>query len=170
MASPVQRVVSPRKSIQTEKIVDFSPERIKAPFLLRSAALIIDYMTLLVLPVGWLVLSKLLSETGTVATVGTAIWVAGLLLFVANFFLLPLWRGQTLGKMLLGLTILRTDGRRVDLAGVIRRNLLGYAVTALTLGIGFLIAGVNTSGRALHDMIAGTVVVRGRKTHLATTE
>jgi uncharacterized RDD family membrane protein YckC len=117
MASPVQRVISPSKSKQTEKIVDFSPERIKAPFLLRSAALIIDYMTLLVLPVGWLVLSKLLSETGTVATVGTAIWVAGLLLFVANFFLLPLWRGQTLGKMLLGLTILRTDGRRVDLAG-----------------------------------------------------
>jgi uncharacterized RDD family membrane protein YckC len=33
-----------------------------------------------------------------------------------------------------------------------------------------LIAGVNTSGRALHDMIAGTVVVRGRKTRLATTE
>lgn len=170
MASPVQRVASPSKSLQTEKIVNFSPERIRAPFLLRSAALIIDYMTLLVLPVAWLVLSKMLSETGTATSVGAGVWVAGLLLFIANFFLLPLWRGQTLGKMMLGLTMVKADGTRLDLGGLIQRNLLGYAVTVLTLGIGFLIAGVNTSGRALHDMIAGTVVVRGRKTQITTTE
>ena len=32
--------------------------------------------------------------------------------------------------------------------------------------LGFLLAGVNTSGRALHDLLGGTIVVRGRKVQL----
>jgi uncharacterized RDD family membrane protein YckC len=43
------------------------------------------------------------------------------------------------------------------------RDVVGYALTVLTLGFGFLIAAVIPSGRALHDYIAGTIVIRGRK-------
>ncbi len=164
MALAAQRAIAANKPSGIEKIVDFAPERIKAPFILRCAALCIDYIVLLVIPVSWLVLSKLLSETPGDVTIGTVGWLIGFILFIVNFLALPLLRGQTIGKMTLGLTILRLDGTGIGIGDVVRRNVLGYLVTVLTLGIGFLIAAVNTSGRSLHDFIAGTVVVRGRKT------
>ena len=39
------------QKLDTEKIIEFSPEVVRAPFPLRCAALIIDYMVLLVMPV-----------------------------------------------------------------------------------------------------------------------
>jgi uncharacterized RDD family membrane protein YckC len=63
----------------------------------------------------------------------------------------------------LGIRIMRTDGRPVRLGAIFARNVIGYFLTALTLGIGFLIAVINKSGRSLHDYIAGTVVVYARK-------
>ncbi|MEO7540216.1 MAG: RDD family protein, partial [Pyrinomonadaceae bacterium] len=67
-------------------------------------------------------------------------------------------------KLLVGLTIVNWDGTRVRASSVLGRNLFGYALTVLTFGIGFLIAAVNSSGRALHDFVGGTIVVHGRKT------
>jgi uncharacterized RDD family membrane protein YckC len=40
------------------------------------------------------------------------------------------------------------------------RHFLGYPLSFLILGLGFLIAALTVSGRGLHDMIAGTIVVR----------
>lgn len=152
------------KPPQHNKIVDFSAKRLKAPFELRCAALFVDYLMLVALPVGWLFLSSFLSETGTSGGIGATVWFLGAILFLCNFLLLPLVRCQTLGKMLMGLTIVKTDGSSIDLASIFRRHLLGYAATALTLGFGFLISAVNGTGRSLHDLIAGTVVIRARKT------
>jgi uncharacterized RDD family membrane protein YckC len=152
------------RSPQKDKIVDFSPLGLKAPFELRCAASFVDYLILIALPVGWLVLSGFLSENGTSGGIGGTVWWLGAILFLCNLLLLPLVRGQTLGKMLMGLTIVRLDGSKVDLGSILRRNLLGYAATALTLGAGFLISAVNRSGRSLHDVIGGTVVIRARKT------
>jgi uncharacterized RDD family membrane protein YckC len=81
-----------------------------------------------------------------------------------NHLLLPIWRGQTLGKMLTGLTIVNVDGTSLTISHLLRRNVLGYLITVFTLGIGFLISAFSRSGRALHDIIGGTVVIYGRKT------
>jgi uncharacterized RDD family membrane protein YckC len=162
MAQAATRAIEINKSADRESIIDFSPERLRAPFILRFAALCIDYIFLLILPAGWLVVSGLLSETGTL-TIGNWVWLIGILLSIVNFFILPLIRGQTVGKMLVGLTILNIDGTRLSLRGVIRRHTLGYLATVLTLGIGFVISAVNSSGRSLHDFIGGTIVVHGRK-------
>ena len=164
MASAATRAIAATKPSNVEKIVDFAPERLRAPFILRCAALIIDYIILLAIPVLWLIVSKLLSETPSDVGIGATGWTIGFVLFIANFLVLPLLRGRTIGKMVLGLTILKVDGSDIDIGAVIRRNLVGYLATVLTLGIGFLIAAVNTSGRSLHDFIGGTIVVRGRKT------
>ena len=165
MASAAAPVISTPKLSEMEKIIEFVPERLKAPFFLRCSALFVDYMILLALPIGWLVLSRMLSETGT-PVIGPTIWVLGFLLFFLNFLVLPVFRGQTIGKMLTGLTILNTDGTHLTLGGVVRRNILGYAATVLTGGLGFLISAINASGRALHDFTAGTIVVRASKTQV----
>ncbi len=109
---------------------------------------------------------KTLGEPSTTNGLGTTVWLFGVILWVVNFLLLPLLFGKTIGKMLTGLTILNMDGTGVGLFGIIRRNILGFLLTGMTLGFGFLMSAINSSGRSLHDFVAGTIVVRGRKKHL----
>ena len=154
------------RTLDKVTIVDFSPARLKAPFQLRCAAIFVDYLLLIALPVGWLLLSNYLDEPGPGTGLGTTVWLVGIILFICNFLLLPLLRGQTFGKMLMGLTILNMDGSAIALATILRRHILGYFLTVLTLGIGFLIAALNSTGRSLHDYVAGTVVVRAQKTNI----
>lgn len=163
MALTAWGINSPTRASGKERIVDFSPERLQAPLALRLAAMLIDYMLLLSIPLGWLLFGKYLSDGGPALSLGPGVWVAVVILWLLDFLLLPLLRGQTLGKMLTGLTILNIDGSSIRLGRILVRNVLGYLVTALTLGLGFLISAVNSNGRTLHDFISGTIVVRGRK-------
>ena len=146
-----------------EKTSEVSPNTIKAPFFLRCAALLIDYMLLLCVPVAWLAFAQFIGEAGTGLSIPGTAWLLVLLLWVIDFLLFPLFHGRTFGKTLAGITIMRTDGRPVRLGRILLRNVLGYMLTALTLGIGFFIAAVNKSGRSLHDHVGGTVVVYGGK-------
>ena len=163
MAAGTKKAASISHRPEIERIVDFEPERLRAPFLLRCAAVAVDYMIFIFFPVAWLLSSRLLSESATGTSLAGIAWYLGMILTILHLRVLPLVRGQSVGKMLTGLTILRIDGAGAGLWTVLIRNLLGYAITLLTLGLGFLIVAFNNSGRALHDLIAGTVVVRGRK-------
>ena len=155
--------MSAKQTLALEKIVDFDPEALKAPFVLRVAALAIDYIIVIIIPVVWLILSRMLSELGTTSSIGATPWLIATVLFISNFLIFPVLRGRTLGKLLVGLTIVKNDGTRVDLLSIVRRNIIGYILTILTMGIGFLIGAVNNSGRALHDFVGGTMVIRGRR-------
>ena len=159
MATTASAAVSRKK----ETVVNFVPADVKAPFMLRCAALFIDYILLLALPVLWLLWGRLISDTSANAAPGGLIWFLTIVLWIVDFMLLPLLRGQTVGKMLAGITIVSTDGSPIGLVTIIKRNILGYFLTTATLGIGFVIAAFNTTGRTLHDLVAGTVVVQGRK-------
>jgi uncharacterized RDD family membrane protein YckC len=164
MAAAAKKAVSSPARPKQEKVINFEPERLRAPFFLRCAALAIDYLLFISPPVFWLLISRPLSDSGATASIAPAAWLLGVVVSIVNVLVLPLWRGQSAGKLLTGLTILNTDGTKIGIATLVKRNLLGYFVTLLTLGIGFLISAVNARGRSLHDLIAGTVVVRGRKT------
>jgi uncharacterized RDD family membrane protein YckC len=135
-------------------------ERYRAPFSLRCGALLIDY----ILPVGIVAFSTLLARVGdrprattsSAETIGIFLAIAVALL---NFVGLTALRGQTLGKWATGLCIRRTDGEPVNVGHALLRHLVGYPLSILTLGLGFLFAAFNAQGRALHDLIAGTIVV-----------
>ena len=163
MAFAAQANDSPLNRSRYEKIVDFVPEEVAAPFFLRCAALAIDYMAFLAVPVGGLLANKFLGDGTAYSGPGVGTWTLLIIVWVVNFILFPLLRGQTVGKFLTGITILNLDGTNPGLVTIVRRNVLGYAITVLTLGIGFLSIAFSRKGRALHDMVAGTVVIRGRK-------
>jgi uncharacterized RDD family membrane protein YckC len=40
------------------------------------------------------------------------------------------------------------------------RHLIGYPLSFIIFGLGFLLAALDSQGRALHDLLAGTLVVR----------
>jgi uncharacterized RDD family membrane protein YckC len=69
-------------------------------------------------------------------------------------------RGATPGKSLLGLTVVTESGETpIGYARAIVR-LLGYGVSLLLLGLGFLLIAFSPDKRGLHDRIAGTRVER----------
>ena len=84
------------------------------------------------------------------------------------------WRGQTLGKMVIGARIVRRDGSPIGLARAILRY-AGYFVYFLFMRIGgvvyvpyiillaaFIIIAFSREKRGLHDLLAGTVVINTR--------
>ena len=51
--------------VRKEVIIGFDPVRLRAPFFLRCAAAVIDYLLLIVIPVCGLLLSRFLGNDGT---------------------------------------------------------------------------------------------------------
>ena len=80
------------------------------------------------------------------------------------WFALWTWRsrGRTPGKALFGVRVVRLDGRRVGLWDSFSRA-AGYSASAATLMLGFLEAIWHPNRQALHDKIAGTVVIRSSR-------
>ena len=66
--------------------------------------------------------------------------------------------GATLGKRLFGLRVVSDDGARPSVERCAARAALS-AASVLLLGLGLLPALFTRSGRALHDISAGTRVV-----------
>lgn len=66
--------------------------------------------------------------------------------------------GQTIGKMALRLRVVAADRTPVDGPMAVKRACAG-AVSALTLGLGYVPAFFDTERRTLHDRLAGTLVV-----------
>jgi uncharacterized RDD family membrane protein YckC len=67
--------------------------------------------------------------------------------------------GQTIGKMALGLKVVRSDDEPVT-AGLAVTRALGAIASTVCLGLGLLPALMRDDGQALHDRLAGTRVVR----------
>lgn len=142
------------------------PERsgsaVPAPFALRCGALLIDYIVLVGIVAGSTLVARMMrGETHTpgdfIETVGIVI---ALVVLVVNFILVAGLTGRTVGKWATGLRIQRVNGRKLRLPRAIVRHCIGYPLSIATLGLGFLLAVFNRRGRALEDLIAGTIVVR----------
>lgn len=166
MSARVERSAAVRRTKSDEIIVEFDAKRLKAPFLLRCGALLIDYILFIGVPVITLIIGRYSGNDGVkllnseLSNIG---WMVAFLIGLTNFIILPMFSGQSLGKMLTGLSVVRTDGKIPTFGNLLLRHFLGYPLTILTVGLGFLVSVINAKGRALHDFIAGTIVIYGQK-------
>jgi uncharacterized RDD family membrane protein YckC len=151
-----------RRLASREVVVEFSPEAMRAPFGLRCVAIFIDYILVIAVPVLGL-LFELATGSDPAKTSNNVAWLIAFLLGISDLIIFPALSGQTLGKMICGLRIVRKDGTDASVQRILLRNSAGYLLTILTGLIGFLIAVVTPNGRALHDYMAGTMVVFGKK-------
>jgi uncharacterized RDD family membrane protein YckC len=67
--------------------------------------------------------------------------------------------GQTVGKLSMGIKVIRTDSSPVDLKYAFFR-FLGSLLCAATLGIGFILIAFDSRKQGLHDRMADTYVVK----------
>lgn len=132
-----------------------------AGFWIRCAAYLIDLVPIFGLSLIGAIL-PFVSQKLAILSLVTA------LLNLAWVFLIVLWmpatKGTTFGKRRLGLAIV-TDATRPGQGlgwGKAFVRLLGYMVNSLTGGIGYLLIAFTSKKQGLHDMIAGTYVVRTR--------
>ncbi len=136
--------------------------RFRAPFSLRCGAILIDYITLVAILAFSTLVSRMLG--GGARSWGNSSETAGIVVAVAvaglNLGVLPGLTGFTIGKWAAGLRILQQDGSEIGIGRALLRHFVGYPLSFVTLGLGFLIIAFTTRGRGLHDLIAGTVVVR----------
>jgi uncharacterized RDD family membrane protein YckC len=67
----------------------------------------------------------------------------------------------TIGKMALGIKVVDLHGRRISFGRAVGR-FFAKILSGIILLIGFIMAGFTEKKQALHDMIAGTLVIKTR--------
>jgi len=143
----------------------------KAGFWLRCVAFLVDAGLVALLATGGAMLVVLAVQIGGMISSApeaglewldtTATSLLVILIVLCYFTLFLGLRGQTPGKMLLGLKVIRTTGEEVGYGRALVRW-VGQCLGLLPLGLGFLMIAFSRQKQALHDKLAGTYVVRLR--------
>ena len=79
--------------------------------------------------------------------------------FAYHWLMLALWEGQTVGKRVMHIRILRADGSPLDLGTSAARAAMSI-LSGLVLGLGFFWALWDPERRTWHDMVADTRAFR----------
>ena len=87
-------------------------------------------------------------------------WLCGMVIGITYAVFFTGYNGQTPGKMALRIQVVRTDGAPMTYGRAFLREVIGKFVSALILGIGYIMAGFDRNKQGLHDRIAGTYVIR----------
>ena len=66
----------------------------------------------------------------------------------------------TVGKKVLGLVVTDSEGRRISFGRATGRHFAKIVTNMIPLFIGYILAGFTEKKQALHDMIAGCLILR----------
>lgn len=127
-----------------------------------AAYLIIGILFLLVLPAGFSMFTFLPKTLGPAIAIflGFAVYWGYFAIFES------LWNGQTPGKRVAGIRVIKESGRPINAIESIGRNLLRTIdmQPAFLYGVGLVCMMLNKQSRRLGDFVAGTVVVHEKPT------
>lgn len=92
-------------------------------------------------------------------------WGGGLMGFLIGaayqWYFLTRQNGQTIGKMIMKIQVIKTDGTPISDAEAIIRY-IGYLINTPVIFIGWLLAFFDKSRQGFHDKIANTYVVKSQ--------
>ena len=170
-ASPASPYVPPASEVLGEEPVINGGEVVYAGFWKRVAAYTIDSIVVGMVGgimggvIGGVLGVMLLGGGGTSANTSGMLIIqglanlAGIALGVAYFGWMHSSSSMaTLGKMAIGIKVVREDGTRISFLRGMGRY-FALIVSSIPLGLGFVMAGFTERKRALHDMMCDTVVV-----------
>ena len=151
-------------TVSEKPFVQKIPARADVPanFGLRAAAFLVDYiLTLLILGVAislalifknlFPTLSTWIVNLGYLAAIGFVVW---------NWGYLNVRDGQRIGQRLVGIKTICADGGVLGYRNIVLRHLVGYPLSLLCVGLGFLWMVVDPKQRGWHDKLAGTLIVK----------
>lgn len=133
-----------------------------AGFWIRAAAALVDFAMFFLVQIsfGYVAALTVGPDAETVPLFVPLVWLFTVL-FAALYSTVLHARagGQTLGKMLTGVRVTGVEGDALSIGAAFLR-FIGYFASLGTLGLGFVMAGLRRDRRALHDLLAGSRVVR----------
>ena len=121
--------------------------------MIRLGAAIIDGVIVLI--ISWVLDNLILLPTFL-----PMFWFLLLLLLLLYHWLFTGLRGQTPGKMALGIKVVNAQGDRPTLRVAALREVLGKLISTIGLCLGFTRIGWDKQKQGWHDKIAGTYVVK----------
>ncbi len=129
----------------------------------RLLAVIIDYFLIFAIYcVIALIIVLFLEERETKIMVALAgLTIIPIIKFFYSIIMESSARQGTWGKVLMGLRICDEQGNPIMFARALTRN-LSKIISSGTLGLGYLMGFFNKKQQCLHDLIAGTLVVKDR--------
>jgi uncharacterized RDD family membrane protein YckC len=160
-----------------DELIIETPERVELHYVLanvgnRFLASAIDHLIQIVFMLAIFLIAGSLSNWGLFD--GMSAWTAALVVLAIfalywGYFVAfeTLWNGQTPGKRIMRLRVVREDGRPVRFYEVFVRNLLRLALDiqpSFSYAIGVVSIIFNTRSKRIGDFVAGTVVVKERAT------
>lgn len=164
MQTSSETIFSVPPTVNENPFVQKIPARTEAPasLALRAAAFLVDYiLTLLVLGVAISLamifkgafpnVANWIINLGYVATLGFVVW---------NWGYLNVRDGQRIGQRLVGIETICADGSVLGYRAIALRHLLGYPLSLLCVGLGFLWIILDPKQRGWHDKLAGTLIVK----------
>ena len=153
-----------------------------AGFWLRFVAVIID--ALILGAINWIILAPILAIMGISAAGGFPFsgmdmddidvaamvaslmamfgiaWIVKRIVDILYHSILESSKFQgSFGKMALGIIVTDSNGNKLDFTKALVRNVCKI-ISGMTMAIGYIMAGFTEKKQALHDIIAGTLVVK----------
>ena len=86
-------------------------------------------------------------------------YLGGVVIDIAYWTVAIGWKGRTVGKLMLGLKVVKADGGRVGYLRAFGRC-WAYLLCYMTFGFGFLAITWNKQKRGLHDLVCDTMVIK----------
>ena len=135
-----------------------------AGFGLRYGAWMFDFLITLIAIMFFTFILTAVSRQSVVGSNRDLVIVAALtlLLFVFNFVVLAGMNGQSAGMRILGIYIVRVDGRPFTIKDAAIRHLVGYPLSTVAFFLGFLWMLWDARQQGWHDKLARTVVVMSK--------
>jgi uncharacterized RDD family membrane protein YckC len=132
-----------------------------AGFGLRYGAWMFDFLITLIAMMMFTFVVTAVSHSSVLGSNTQLVMVALLtmLLFVLNFVVLAGSNGQSAGMRILGIYIVREDGRPFTIKDAAMRHLVGYPLSTVAFFLGFLWMLWDPRQQGWHDKIARTLVV-----------
>ena len=99
------------------------------------------------------ILGTIMAFAGISALISTVIWIVYYTLMETSKY------QGTVGKIALGLIVTDANGNKLDFSKALIRNICKI-ISSMILCIGYIMAGFTEKKQGLHDLIAGTLVVK----------
>lgn len=135
-----------------------------AGFGLRYGAWMFDFLITLIAIMVFTFIVTAVSHSSVLGSNTQLLFVAllTLLLFILNFVVLAGSNGQSAGMRILGIYIVREDGRPFTIKDAAMRHLVGYPLSTVAFFLGFLWMLWDPRQQGWHDKIARTLVVMSK--------
>jgi uncharacterized RDD family membrane protein YckC len=165
-STPFSEAYADKLTIETpeQTALEFNIAGVGSRFLALALDTLIQIAAALIFGLGGAIIFRELMPFASGATWAIALlWVLLFVIFIGYFAIFEsVWNGQTPGKRMIRIRVIKDTGRPITPSEAVARNLLRLVdqMPVFLYGVGIASALISRQNKRLGDLVAGTIVVR----------